>query len=54
MFNCYRVFRFGRLFALVCTEAAAEAVIRAMVHQGTLGTVSDWKIEPAWVEGAGF
>jgi hypothetical protein len=54
MFNCHRVFRFGRLFCIVHTLAQAEAIIRAMLADQALGTVSDWQIEPAFIEGAGF
>lgn len=55
MFNCHRVFRFGRLWAIVGTEAHADALISSMIANWSHVLNADsFRIEPAFIEGAGF
>lgn len=52
--NCYRIFRANRLLMIVGTEAQAEFWVDILTQRGATYTKADFKIEPAWIEGAGF
>ena len=52
MSNCYKVFVFGRLEGIFGRETQALAYIA--VHILRIWPDADWKLESAYVEGAGF
>lgn len=51
MFNCYKVFRNDQLYAIMHTENDAEMLILALASSGWL---SEFRIEPAFIENIGF
>jgi len=55
MFNCYKVFRNGRLYSVVHTEMHALGMID-MVSSYILNVDLKiiWTYEPAFIEGIGF
>jgi len=54
MSNCYRVFRNGRLYAIVDSESAAATIIELMKCFGVNASGRVWTYEPAFIEGIGF
>lgn len=57
MGNCYRVYKNGRLFAIVGSEGAARWLIELTENHyraSGLQTMPKWIIELAFIENAGF
>jgi len=54
MFNCYKVFRNGRLYSVVHTEVAATRLMQVYTAFYGLDAVCVWTYEPAFIEGIGF
>jgi hypothetical protein len=53
MFNCYKVFVDGHLYAIVHTEAQAEG-LHFMLFDSDRGEALDVRIEGAYIPGVGF
>ena len=54
MGNCYKVFRNGRLYAIVHTEMAAIRLTLVLSEAYGLDLVCVWTYEIAFIEGIGF
>ena len=54
--NCYRIFKHGRLFAVVGKRSEAEELIRILIDdiRAWPTTAEAYTIEPAFIEGIGF
>jgi hypothetical protein len=54
MGNCYKVFYFGRLVGIFGSQARANRFIALELSDRAEQKISDYKVELAFVEGAGF
>ena len=51
MYNCFKIFRNERLYAITANEARAEYLIDLL--QNISGKI-EWRIEGAFIDGIGF
>ena len=54
MYNCHKIFRFNRLFAITHTLAQAEYILRCIAEYESKHSEADYRIECAFIEGIGF
>ena len=54
MCNCFKVFELGRLVCIFPTRAGAEWAVELLVADIGLLPKDAYRIEPAFVENAGF